>query len=76
MWEALRKIPAGETRSYAEIAKATGQPSAVRAVGLANGSNQLAIIIPCHRVINSNGALGGYGGGIQRKERLLKYEKR
>jgi AraC family transcriptional regulator, regulatory protein of adaptative response / methylated-DNA-[protein]-cysteine methyltransferase len=75
VWEELQKIPAGETRSYAEIAKAIGKPTAFRAVALANGANQLAIIIPCHRVINSNGALGGYGGGIKKKEWLLKNEK-
>lgn len=74
VWEELKKIPAGETRSYAEIAEAIGKPSAYRAVALANGANRLAVIIPCHRVINSNGALGGYGGGIDKKEWLLKHE--
>lgn len=76
VWEELVKIPKGETRSYAEIAKAIGKPSAFRAVALANGANQIAIIIPCHRVINSNGDLGGYGGGVQRKEWLLKHESK
>ena len=75
VWEELQKIPSGETRSYAEIAAAIGKPSASRAVGLANGANQIAIAIPCHRVINSNGDLGGYGGGVKRKEWLLKHEK-
>lgn len=76
VWEELQKIPRGETRSYAEIAKAIGKPSAFRAVALANGANQFAIVIPCHRVINSNGDLGGYGGGIKRKEWLLKHERK
>ena len=76
VWEELQKIPRGETRSYAEIAASIGKPTAYRAVALANGANQLSIIIPCHRVINSNGDLGGYGGGIQRKEWLLRHERR
>ena len=69
------KIPPGETRSYADIAKAIGQPTAFRAVARANGANQLAIVIPCHRVINANGELGGYGGGIARKKWLIEHEK-
>lgn len=76
VWEELQKIPSGETRSYAEIAKIIGKPSAFRAVALANGANQIAIVIPCHRVINSNGGLGGYGGGINKKEWLLKHERK
>ena len=76
VWEELKKIPSGKTRSYKEIASAIGKPSAFRAVALANGANQFAIVIPCHRVINSNGDLGGYGGGIKRKEWLLKHEKK
>ena len=76
VWEELQKIPKGETRSYTEIAKAIGKPSAFRAAGSANGANQLAIVIPCHRVINSNGGLSGYGGGIKRKEWLLKHERK
>ena len=76
VWEELKKIPRGETRSYAEIAKAIGKPSAFRAVALANGANQFAVVIPCHRVINSNGDMGGYGGGIKRKEWLLKHERK
>jgi AraC family transcriptional regulator, regulatory protein of adaptative response / methylated-DNA-[protein]-cysteine methyltransferase len=71
----LRKIPAGETRSYSEIAQVLGKPTAYRAVAQANGSNQIAIVIPCHRVINSNGELGGYGGGLKRKKWLLDHEK-
>lgn len=69
------KIPPGETRSYSDIAVALGKPSAYRAVAQANGANQLAIMIPCHRVINSNGDLGGYGGGLTRKNWLLHHEK-
>lgn len=76
VWEELQKIPYGETRSYAELAIAIGRPSAFRAVAQANGTNQLAIVIPCHRVINSNGALGGYGGGVMRKKWLLDHEKK
>lgn len=75
VWKELSKIPFGETRSYLDIAKAIKQPTAFRAVAQANGANPLAIIIPCHRVINHNGQLGGYGGGIARKEWLLKHEK-
>jgi len=75
VWHELIKIPPGETRSYADIAKAIKQPSAYRAVARANGANQLAIIIPCHRVINSDGELGGYGGGLTRKAWLINHEK-
>jgi len=71
VWRELRKIPAGETRSYAEIAAAIGHPKAVRAVGSANGDNHVCVLIPCHRVIRSDGSLGGYGGGIERKKKLL-----
>ena len=71
MWRELRKIPLGETRSYAEIAAAIGQPKAVRAVGTANGDNHVAVLIPCHRVIRSDGTLGGYAGGLDRKRKLL-----
>lgn len=74
VWSELRKIPHAESRSYLEIAKAIGQPSTVRAVAQANAANLLAIIIPCHRVINSSGKLGGYKGGVQRKEWLLSHE--
>lgn len=76
VWDTLMKIPAGETRSYADIAKSINKPTAYRAVALANGANQLAIIVPCHRVINTNGDLGGYGGGITRKQWLLEHEKK
>lgn len=73
-WDTLLRIPYGETRSYAEQASSIGKPSAYRAVANANGANQLAIVIPCHRIINSNGMLGGYGGGPSRKAWLLHHE--
>ena len=76
VWQALQAIPYGETRSYADIAKTIKNPTGYRAVANANGANQIAIVIPCHRVINSNGELGGYGGGISRKEYLIHLEKR
>ena len=75
VWKALLKIPYGKTIGYAELAKRIGRPKAFRAVANANGKNQLAIIIPCHRVINTNGDLGGYGGGLQRKKWLLDHER-
>ena len=75
VWEALLTIPYGETRSYGEIARQIGSPSAFRAVGLANGHNPIGIIVPCHRVIGSNGSLTGYGGGLDRKRALLELEK-
>jgi AraC family transcriptional regulator of adaptative response/methylated-DNA-[protein]-cysteine methyltransferase len=74
VWRELRKIPPGETRSYAQIAAAIGHPKAVRAVGTANGDNHVAVLIPCHRVIRSDGSLGGYGGGLGRKKILLAAE--
>lgn len=74
VWEELQKIPPGETRSYSELAESIGRPTACRAVAQANGANQLAIIIPCHRVINRDGTIGGYGGGVMRKKWLLKHE--
>jgi O-6-methylguanine DNA methyltransferase len=74
VWEELYRIPYGETRTYAEIARAIGRPAAVRAVGAANGANPVAIIVPCHRVIGSNGALTGYGGGLPTKAWLLTLE--
>lgn len=74
VWEELKKIPIGQTRSYNDIAIAIKRPNSFRAVANANGCNQIAIIIPCHRVINKNGNIGGYGGGIARKEWLLKLE--
>lgn len=73
-WNQLLKIPYGETRSYSEIARSLGKPDAVRAVGRANGANYLSIIIPCHRVIASNGDLCGYGGKLWRKKKLLQLE--
>lgn len=76
VWNTLMPIPYGTTRSYAEQAIAIEKPSACRAVANANGANQLAIIIPCHRIINSNGNLGGYGGGIARKQWLLDHERK
>jgi methylated-DNA-[protein]-cysteine S-methyltransferase len=75
VWTALLTIPYGETRSYGEIARQIGSPGAFRAVGLANGHNPIGIIVPCHRVIGSNGSLTGYGGGIDRKRALLEMEK-
>jgi AraC family transcriptional regulator of adaptative response/methylated-DNA-[protein]-cysteine methyltransferase len=75
VWAELRKIPPGETRSYAEIAAAAGKPSAVRAAGSANGANNVAVLIPCHRVIRSDGSLGGYAYGLAIKEELLKRER-
>lgn len=76
VWEILKKIPPGETRSYLDVAKILKRPTAFRSVAQANGANQLALVIPCHRVINANGDLGGYGGGISRKQWLLEHEKR
>jgi O-6-methylguanine DNA methyltransferase len=76
VWRALLEIPAGETRSYGAIAKALGCAGASRAVGLANGANPIAIIVPCHRVIGASGSLTGYGGGLERKQWLLDHEKR
>lgn len=75
VWAALLTIPYGETRSYGEIAAQIGSPGAFRAVGLANGHNPIGIIVPCHRVIGSNGSLTGYGGGLDRKRALLALEK-
>jgi methylated-DNA-[protein]-cysteine S-methyltransferase len=74
VWNQLRKIPYGETRTYAQIAEQIGRPKAVRAVGAANGSNPVAIVVPCHRVIGSSGKLTGYGGGLPLKKRLLELE--
>ncbi|ORB20608.1 cysteine methyltransferase [Mycolicibacterium moriokaense] len=76
VWAALLTIPYGETRSYGEIARQIGSPGAFRAVGLANGHNPIGIIVPCHRVIGSNGSLTGYGGGLDRKRALLDMEKK
>jgi methylated-DNA-[protein]-cysteine S-methyltransferase len=76
VWDALKKIPAGETTTYGAIARELGSPDASRAVGMANGANPIAIIVPCHRVIGSNGTLTGYGGGLETKSWLLNHERR
>jgi AraC family transcriptional regulator of adaptative response/methylated-DNA-[protein]-cysteine methyltransferase len=75
VWNALRQIPPGETRSYSEIAAAIGRPTATRAVARANGANPIALIVPCHRVIGSDGSLTGYGGGLWRKQKLIELER-
>jgi O-6-methylguanine DNA methyltransferase len=75
VWEALRAIPAGTTTSYGRLAAKLGRPKASRAVGLANGSNPISIVVPCHRVIGSDGTLTGYGGGLARKQWLIKHER-
>jgi methylated-DNA-[protein]-cysteine S-methyltransferase len=74
VWQTLCTIPAGETLSYRGLAERIGRPSAVRAVGLANGANPVALVVPCHRVIGANGSLTGYGGGLRRKQWLLAHE--
>lgn len=76
VWNALREIPYGETISYLQLAERIGNPKAVRAVGLANGSNPIPIIVPCHRVIGSDGSLTGFGGGISTKKKLLELESK
>ena len=75
VWRALLEIPYGETRSYGELARVVGKPGGARAVGTANGSNPLSLIVPCHRVIQSGGGIGGYGGGVALKKRLLAMER-
>lgn len=75
VWTALRDIPAGATWSYAELARRVGRVRAVRAVGAANGANPISIVVPCHRVVGANGALTGYGGGLERKQWLLRHER-
>ncbi len=75
VWDALRRIPVGQTMSYSGVALAIGRPTATRAVGLANGSNPIPIFVPCHRVIGANGSLTGFGGGIHRKRWLLAHER-
>jgi methylated-DNA-[protein]-cysteine S-methyltransferase len=75
VWRALQDIQYGETAAYGEVAQRIGQPSAARAVGLANGRNPISVIVPCHRVIGANGTLTGYGGGIERKQLLLELEQ-
>jgi methylated-DNA-[protein]-cysteine S-methyltransferase len=74
VWQRLRRVRAGATASYQEIARAIGAPAAVRAVGAANGANPIPIVVPCHRIIGSNGSLTGYGGGLDRKRWLLAHE--
>lgn len=74
VWEELKKIPFGETRSYGEIAAALGRPGSARAVGRANGANPIPIVVPCHRVIGADGSLTGFGGGLEAKSRLLEIE--
>lgn len=76
VWRALSEIPYGETRTYGEIARTIGNPKASRAVGAANGRNPISIIVPCHRVIGSDGSLTGFGGGLERKQWLLAHEAR
>ncbi|RYZ10325.1 MAG: methylated-DNA--[protein]-cysteine S-methyltransferase [Myxococcales bacterium] len=76
VWQALRSIGYGRTESYGQLARRIGNPSASRAVGLANGKNPISIIVPCHRVIGANGSLTGYGGGMERKKWLLEHERR
>jgi methylated-DNA-[protein]-cysteine S-methyltransferase len=76
VWTALRTIPPGETTTYGAIAKQVGTPAAARAVGLANGANPIAIVVPCHRVVGANGALTGYGGGLDCKRWLINHERR
>jgi len=76
VWKALRTIPYGETFSYAQLAQCIGNPKSVRAVGLANGSNPIPIIVPCHRVIGSDGSLTGFGGGLSTKKKLLELENK
>jgi methylated-DNA-[protein]-cysteine S-methyltransferase len=76
VWAALQEIPYGETTTYGELAAELGNPSASRAVGLANGRNPICIVVPCHRVIGSTGSLTGYGGGIDRKRHLLDFERK
>ncbi len=74
VWKALRAIPCGETISYATLAQRVGRPTAVRAVGYANGANPISVVVPCHRVIGTDGSLRGYGGGIERKRWLIAHE--
>ena len=75
VWDALRAIPAGRTVSYSDLARIIGRPDATRAVARANGANQIAVMIPCHRVIGADGSLTGYGGGLWRKQRLIELER-
>jgi len=74
VWQALRRIPAGATRTYSELARAAGRPQAIRAAGAANGRNPISIVVPCHRAVGKDGTLTGYGGGLDRKRWLLRHE--
>ena len=76
VWKLLREIPAGETRTYGDLANDLGMPGAARAVGMANASNPIGVIVPCHRVVRAGGAIGGYAGGVDRKRWLLEHESR
>ena len=76
VWRAIREVPAGKTVSYQDIARAVGKPSAYRAVGTATGRNPVGIAVPCHRIVRSDGGLGGYGGGLDRKEWFLEHERK
>lgn len=76
VWQAIREVPAGQTASYQQIAQAVGKPAAYRAVGTATGRNPLGIAVPCHRIVRSDGGLGGYGGGLDRKEWFLEHERK
>jgi len=76
VWDELRRIPRGETRTYQEIARAIGAPAAVRAVGSACGANPVALVVPCHRAVRTDGGLGGYAWGLKRKKKLLALEKK
>ncbi|MCL4153984.1 UNVERIFIED_CONTAM: hypothetical protein GTU68_045335 [Idotea baltica] len=75
VWQALRQVPAGQTRSYSQLARDMGRPDATRAVARANGANPIAIAIPCHRVLGADGCLTGYGGGLWRKQKLIELER-
>jgi methylated-DNA-[protein]-cysteine S-methyltransferase len=75
VWDALREIPVGATVSYVHLARTVGAPNASRAVGRANATNPVAVVVPCHRVVRADGALGGYGGGLDRKRWLLQHER-
>ncbi len=76
VWQAIREVPAGQTASYQQIAQAVGKPAAYRAVGTATGRNPVGIAVPCHRIVRSDGGLGGYGGGLHRKEWFLEHERK
>ncbi len=76
VWQAIREVPAGRTVSYQDIARAVGKPAAYRAVGTATGRNPVGIAVPCHRIVRSDGGLGGYGGGLHRKEWFLEHERK